>query len=156
MLPTQRGYAQAAGGSQVALVSPRLKLGTQSLTLPVLSPSQLSLSCLSSYQALSISYLWRCQRAGLPPRELTASERNPLPYRTRLGLFLGLSRLSPRGPPGSEPGLTPSQAVPSAVCGLIQGLTTQDGLSATMGPEKGEIGPRLGGEGASRPVHPIP
>lgn len=55
----------------MALVSPMLKLGTQGLPPPTLSLSQV-IQPARVHQALRISYLCRCQGAGLPCRVLTA------------------------------------------------------------------------------------
>lgn len=74
------------------------------------------------HQALTISYLCRCQGAGLPRRVLTARrEAGTLPL-----AFQGKVYETP--PPGSEPDLTPPwPAGPSALHVLVQGLTGDSG-----------------------------
>lgn len=153
MLLTQRGCAQTAGGSLVALVSPRLRLkdaGTHSTSLVTqpagTQPTQVPPGLVDKL-SLEMSQSWPPTLGTDAPREESASLHVKAGTVSRSSGPEDLSRLNPRVPWCSgQPGLTlathfhvPFRCWPR-VC-------------AAMGPQ-GEAGLRPGGAGASSSVHP--
>lgn len=135
----------------MALVSPTLKLGTQGLPPPTLSLSQV-IQPAQVHQALRISYLCRCQGAGLPCRVLTARrEAGTFPPAFQGKVY--------ETPPGSEPGLThPWPAGPSALHVLVQGLTGDLGQPECCnrpGDGRGRLETRWGGGFQASPLRSL-